>query len=397
MYTIGEISKIANISANTLRYYDEIALIKPRLVNDSNQYRYYSRDQIREITFVMELKQYGFTLEEIKYIMENNDDEKLKNMLEKKLNDVDKNIEKLKEKSSILKKRIYDIEKEETSCMCKGRVLIVDDLELGRIIIKDIIEEYGYKVVGQASNGEEGIIAFEELRPDIVIMDIVMPKMDGIDATKKITEKYKDAKIIMCSSIKNEEVILESVKNGAIDFISKPISTVSLISALERGLKGSYKFHLSEDENENKNIEKSRELDKKTLATLREGFDKFSKLLSKDIASNLQNQCIIKLLRVEIITKAEFETLPQNIFNKKVVNYESKDLLVYTQIYEQSAKGQVVIGTLKNIIQEKINYFIEIIKMKNSYEFNYGEITLISFNIEINKESIIAVMGISKV
>lgn len=84
MYTIGDVSKIVNISANTLRYYDEIGLLKPCMVQTNNQYRYYSDSQIKEITFILELKQYGFSLDEIKLLLQDKSNQKLKPMLEEK-------------------------------------------------------------------------------------------------------------------------------------------------------------------------------------------------------------------------------------------------------------------------------------------------------------------------
>ena len=113
MYTIGEISKIVNISANALRYYDEIGLLKPSLTKSDNQYRYYSASQIKDITFIIELKQYGFTLYEIKELMRNRNNHKLKYMLEEKRTKLHKEMKRLKENTILLEKRIFEIIKED--------------------------------------------------------------------------------------------------------------------------------------------------------------------------------------------------------------------------------------------------------------------------------------------
>lgn len=181
MYTIGDVSKIVNISANTLRYYDEIALLKPCMVQTNNQYRYYSDSQIKEITFILELKQYGLSLDEIKILLQDKSNQKLKPMLEEKRVELCNEIARLKERYIFLEKRIYKIDWEGERKMNDGKVLIVDDFELARKMIRNIIEEYGYTVIGEASNGEEAIEAYDILKPEIVIMDITMPKMDGID------------------------------------------------------------------------------------------------------------------------------------------------------------------------------------------------------------------------
>ncbi len=260
MYTIGEISKIVNVSPNTLRYYDEIGLLKPSLIQNNNQYRYYSDMQIKKLVFILELKQYGFTLGEIKELMRNENKQKFKQMLEEKHIKLNKEIVRLKSNSILIEKRISQIIHEEKLNMEGKKILIVDDLELARIMIKNIIEDQGYISVAEAGNGKEAIEAYEQFKPNLVIMDIVMPIMDGIDAVKEITKKYFDAKIIMCSAMSNISVILDSIKAGALDFISKPISSDSLIKSIERNLENNHVFEIGKFDNIFNNItEESKE------------------------------------------------------------------------------------------------------------------------------------------
>jgi two-component system chemotaxis response regulator CheY len=119
----------------------------------------------------------------------------------------------------------------------KARVLIADDASFMRQMIREIIEPEGYEVVGEATNGIEAVDQFEELHPDIVTMDIVMPKRSGIDAVKGILAKHPDAKIVMCSALGQETLVMEALQAGARDFIVKPFKPDSVISTLSKILE----------------------------------------------------------------------------------------------------------------------------------------------------------------
>ncbi len=119
----------------------------------------------------------------------------------------------------------------------KARVLIADDASFMRQMIREIIEPEGYEVVGEATNGIEAVDSFEELHPDIVTMDIVMPKRSGIDAVKGILAKHPDAKIVMCSALGQETLVMEALQAGARDFIVKPFKPDSVISTLSKILE----------------------------------------------------------------------------------------------------------------------------------------------------------------
>jgi two-component system chemotaxis response regulator CheY len=103
------------------------------------------------------------------------------------------------------------------------KVLIVDDAQFMRTMLKQLIEENNYNVVGEAENGHEAIELYKELNPDLVTMDITMPDMDGIEATKSILDFDPDAKIIMCSAMGQKPMVVEALESGAKDFIVKPI------------------------------------------------------------------------------------------------------------------------------------------------------------------------------
>jgi two-component system chemotaxis response regulator CheY len=114
------------------------------------------------------------------------------------------------------------------------KVLIVDDAIFMRNIIKDILTEAGYSVVGEANNGEEAIEKCKKLIPDIVTMDIVMPVMNGIDAVREIKKFNNNIKIVMCSALGQESLVMEAIEAGASDFITKPFKKERVIEVLRR-------------------------------------------------------------------------------------------------------------------------------------------------------------------
>jgi two-component system chemotaxis response regulator CheY len=116
-------------------------------------------------------------------------------------------------------------------------VLIVDDALFMRTVLKDILTKNGYEVIGEATNGFEAIEKYEELNPDIITMDITMPELDGIEALKKIMQINNDAKIIMCSAMGQQGIVVEAIKQGACDFIIKPFQPARVVQALEKALQ----------------------------------------------------------------------------------------------------------------------------------------------------------------
>lgn len=116
-------------------------------------------------------------------------------------------------------------------------ILIVDDAAFMRMKLKDILEKNGYAVVGEAANGAEAVALYEEVTPDLVTMDITMPEMDGIEALKKIKRVDSSAKVIMCSAMGQQGMVMEAIKAGAIDFIVKPFDTARVIKSLSKVTK----------------------------------------------------------------------------------------------------------------------------------------------------------------
>ncbi|MEO0255156.1 MAG: response regulator [candidate division WOR-3 bacterium] len=117
------------------------------------------------------------------------------------------------------------------------RVLIVDDAQFMRKLLADILKKGGYEICGEASNGEEAVRLYRELKPDIVTMDIVMPDKSGIDAVREIISFDPHAKIIMVSAMGQQPLVLEAIQAGAKDYIVKPFQPARVLEAVERVIK----------------------------------------------------------------------------------------------------------------------------------------------------------------
>ena len=113
-------------------------------------------------------------------------------------------------------------------------ILICDDAAFMRMMIKDILTKNGYNVCGEAENGLKAVEKYNELKPDLVLMDITMPDMDGITATKKIMEIDQNAKIIIVSALGLQEKVFEAITAGAKDFIVKPFTQETLIQCMKK-------------------------------------------------------------------------------------------------------------------------------------------------------------------
>lgn len=114
------------------------------------------------------------------------------------------------------------------------RVLIVDDAIFMRMKLKDILEKNGFEVVGEAQNGLEAVEKYKSEKPDVVTMDITMPEMDGVTALKEIKKIDGNAKVIMCSAMGQQSMVMDAIKSGALDFIVKPFDTDRVVKALQK-------------------------------------------------------------------------------------------------------------------------------------------------------------------
>ena len=119
-----------------------------------------------------------------------------------------------------------------------AKVLVVDDAAFMRMMVKDILTKHGHEVVGEAVNGVEALDKYRELKPDLVTMDITMPDVDGITALKNIRAEFPDAKIIMCSAMGQQAMVIDSIQAGAKDFIVKPFQAERIKETVEKVLSG---------------------------------------------------------------------------------------------------------------------------------------------------------------
>jgi Response regulator receiver domain. len=118
-----------------------------------------------------------------------------------------------------------------------ANIMIVDDSNFMRMTLRKVIEKLGHQVAGEATTGREAVELFELLRPDLVFMDITMPDLNGIDAVKAIREKYPHAKIVMCSAMGQQKLVVDAIEAGAKDFIVKPFEESRIIETIHRLLE----------------------------------------------------------------------------------------------------------------------------------------------------------------
>jgi two-component system chemotaxis response regulator CheY len=115
-------------------------------------------------------------------------------------------------------------------------VLICDDALFMRTMLGDILRQAGFDVVGEAQTGAEAVSKYDELQPSLVTMDIVMPDMGGIDAVREIMKTHPEARILMCSAMGQQALVIEAIQAGARDFIVKPFQPSRVLEAVQRVL-----------------------------------------------------------------------------------------------------------------------------------------------------------------
>ena len=113
-------------------------------------------------------------------------------------------------------------------------ILICDDAAFMRMMIKDILTENGYNIAGEAENGLKAVEKYNETKPDLVLMDITMPEMDGIQALKQIKATDPSACVIMCSAMGQQAMVIEAIQSGAKDFIVKPFQAERVLEAVKK-------------------------------------------------------------------------------------------------------------------------------------------------------------------
>lgn len=117
-----------------------------------------------------------------------------------------------------------------------ARILIVDDAKFMRMTLSNILVKANHEVIGEAENGIQAVQLYHEFKPDLVTMDITMPEKSGIEAVKEIKLQYPNARIIMCSAMGQQKMVVEAIEAGAKDFIVKPFDEGRVLDAINRVL-----------------------------------------------------------------------------------------------------------------------------------------------------------------
>ncbi|MEQ2526590.1 response regulator [Robertmurraya yapensis] len=117
-----------------------------------------------------------------------------------------------------------------------ARILIVDDAKFMRLTLSNILLKANHEIVGEAETGMDAVTLYRKLTPDLVTMDITMPEMSGLEAMKEIKKEFPQAKIIMCSAMGQQKMVVESIEAGAKDFIVKPFEEGRVLEAVNRVL-----------------------------------------------------------------------------------------------------------------------------------------------------------------
>lgn len=119
----------------------------------------------------------------------------------------------------------------------KHKILVCDDADFMRTLIKDVLTKAGYEIAGEAVNGADAVEKYKALKPDLVTMDIVMPLKSGIDALKEIIAYDSKAKVVMCSALGQEILVMDAIEAGAKDFIVKPFTDENVLEVIAKVLE----------------------------------------------------------------------------------------------------------------------------------------------------------------
>lgn len=117
-----------------------------------------------------------------------------------------------------------------------AKILVVDDATFMRMMLKDILTKNGHTVVGEATNGREALEKYQEVNPDLVTMDITMPEIDGLQGLKNIKAVDPNARVVMCSAMGQQMMVIEAIQSGAKDFIVKPFQADRVLEAINKAL-----------------------------------------------------------------------------------------------------------------------------------------------------------------
>jgi two-component system chemotaxis response regulator CheY len=234
LYPIGRLSKAVGVSVDTLRYYDEIGLLKPAYTSGETGYRYYSTEQSALMAQILELKAYGFSLAEIKAITAcNQPSSRLTEVYQNRYWEL---LQEKKRLQTVIDKISEKIKWEQERFYMGKKILLVDDAAFMRMMCRDILTKNGFEIAGEAANGLEAVEMYQKYSPDLVLMDIVMPLCDGIFAMQKIKEQDANANVVMLSAMGQMQMVVESLLSGANGFVVKPFGADKMLEEVRNAL-----------------------------------------------------------------------------------------------------------------------------------------------------------------
>ena len=118
----------------------------------------------------------------------------------------------------------------------RPRVVVVDDAVFMRSQLRDLLEEGGFAVVAEGEDGADALQLYAEHRPDLLTLDLVMPRMTGVEALRELRDRYPEARVIVCSSLSDQETIFEAIRLGARDYVLKPVNREKLLDAARKAV-----------------------------------------------------------------------------------------------------------------------------------------------------------------
>jgi two-component system chemotaxis response regulator CheY len=225
-YSIGKLSKIAGISTDALRHYDAIGLLKPAFTSPETGYRYYTPKQAEDLARILELKTFGFPLADIKGILDRVDTPTLGVIYRRQYGELLLENHRITNAMEALAQKIKS--HEEVFPMSK-KILLVDDAAFLRMMCKDVLQKNGFEVAGEADNGEKGVEMYKQIKPDLTLLNVTMPLMDGIAALKKIREYDPQARVVMLTAMGQSTIVAEALLTGARRFVVKPFKSDKLM------------------------------------------------------------------------------------------------------------------------------------------------------------------------
>lgn len=226
LLTIGRLAKLTGVSVDTVRYYGERGLILPTYITPETGYRYYHMDQVEALTHIRQQRSFGFSLDEIKEMQET---PHLSRQIFYQKRYRDLRAEKLK-LEQLLSQLAHQLQEDRPM---KKRILIIDDAPFMIRAVTGILTHEGYEVVGSAQNGADGLALYSELKPDVVLLDILMPIKDGIETLKAMTQIDPHACVVMLTASGMMQRVSEVLALGAKGFVVKPFQPEGLCHAIE--------------------------------------------------------------------------------------------------------------------------------------------------------------------